>query len=192
VTPIDIDHLIETWKQPIEPVDADELAALDALLDERNPMTTADSLLRTLITAFAELVAIQSRLVESEHGTRIEWCEKIQTRVEYGPKWARIDRTLTNGQWCGYLMVDLLTQEIVGIKGYGRPHHGHQHGTLLTVREWTWGGNYPVRKSKMTDDEAAAFVVDKMNDADAEEAEEERREASVRLGWETIHEAVKS
>lgn len=150
---------------------------------------TPRALVRELLVAFASLIETESRLVEARRGTRIEWCEQIETRVEYGPKWARVDRSLTNGQWCGYLMVDLTTQEIVGIKGYGRPHLGHRYGTLQTIREWEWGSNHPARKAtKMTPDEASAFVVEKMDDAD----EDDRREASVRMGWETIHGEVKA
>ncbi len=59
----------------------------------------------------------------SEHGS-----------VKVGKKYARVD-VGTSGKY----MVDMETQEIYGIKGYGVIHKGHQYGTLDTIQDWNWG-----------------------------------------------------
>lgn len=55
--------------------------------------------------------------------------------VKLGSKWARVD-VGTSGKY----MVNLATNEIVGIKAYGVPHPGHKFGTLDTVQDWDWSG----------------------------------------------------
>jgi hypothetical protein len=62
--------------------------------------------------------------------------------VTPGAKYARVDSG-TSGKY----MVDLVTGEIFGIKGYGRVHLGHRYGTLETVGEWDWGHYYAKRRA---------------------------------------------
>lgn len=45
----------------------------------------------------------------------------------------------------GRYMVEILTGNIFGIKGYGQVHKGHFYGTLETVSEYFWGDYYPRR-----------------------------------------------
>lgn len=46
-------------------------------------------------------------------------------------------------------MVDVKTEEIFGVKGYGQVHLGHRYGTLDTIDDFNWGEYYPVRKNKV-------------------------------------------
>lgn len=62
-----------------------------------------------------------------------------QTRVKLGAKYAKVDIGSS-----GRFMVEILTGNIYGIKGYGQVHKGHQYGTLDTINDWFWGGYYPV------------------------------------------------
>lgn len=61
--------------------------------------------------------------------------QACSTHYHIGKRWARVD-VGTSGRY----MVDIATQEIVGIKGYGVPHLGHRYGTLDTINDWNWGG----------------------------------------------------
>lgn len=45
----------------------------------------------------------------------------------------------------GRYMVEILTGNIFGIKGYGQVHRGHFYGTLETTGEYFWGDYYPER-----------------------------------------------
>lgn len=40
----------------------------------------------------------------------------------------------------GKYMIDLETEEIFGIKGYGVIHRGHRYGTLDSIHDWDWSG----------------------------------------------------
>ena len=68
-------------------------------------------------------------------------------RVKMGHKYANVD---TDGPitWSGRYMVDLATNEIFGIKGYGVIHRGHRFGTLDTINEWDWSGYRAVRRQQ--------------------------------------------
>lgn len=50
-------------------------------------------------------------------------------------KYARVD-VGTSGKY----MVEMDTERIYGIKGYGVIHRGHQYGTLDTIDQWDWSG----------------------------------------------------
>ncbi len=58
-----------------------------------------------------------------------------KTHYHLGKKWARVD-VGTSGKY----MVEMTTEEIVGIKAYGVPHLGHRYGTLDTIDQWDWSG----------------------------------------------------
>ena len=68
-------------------------------------------------------------------------------RVELGNKYAKVD--VGGPHWSGRYMVDLATEEIFGIKGYGVIHRGHQYGTLDTINDFDWSGYTAVRKAKV-------------------------------------------
>ncbi len=61
--------------------------------------------------------------------------QACSTHYHIGKRWARVDVGSS-----GKYMVDLTTQEIVGIKAYGVPHLGHHYGTLDTLADWDWSG----------------------------------------------------
>jgi hypothetical protein len=61
--------------------------------------------------------------------------------VHYGKTWVRVDLDSS-----GRYMVDA-DGNIVGIKGYGVPHKGHQFGTLDTIDQWDWSSYSAVRKA---------------------------------------------
>lgn len=62
--------------------------------------------------------------------------------VHYGKKFIRVDVGDS-----GKYMVDIATQEIFGIKGYGVIHRGHRFGTLDTIADWQWGDYTAIRKA---------------------------------------------
>lgn len=82
-------------------------------------------------------------------------------KIKIGRKYCNVDVATGSGA----LMVDMTTQEIFGIKGYGVVHKGKAYGTLDTVENWNWfltGGrtpfekkDEPVAKSKPLDLKAA-------------------------------------
>jgi hypothetical protein len=47
----------------------------------------------------------------------------------------------------GKYMIDNITGEIFGIKGYGTPNKSHRHGTLDTIYNYNWG-NYSAYELK--------------------------------------------
>lgn len=48
----------------------------------------------------------------------------------------------TAGNMSGRYMVEIRTETIFGIKGYGQVHKGHVYGTLDTIDQWYWGDYY--------------------------------------------------
>lgn len=62
-------------------------------------------------------------------------------KVVEGRKYTKID--VGNS---GFIMIDNITGDIFGIKGYGVIHKGHKYGNLDTVDQWYWGNYYPVKK----------------------------------------------
>lgn len=44
----------------------------------------------------------------------------------------------------GKFMVEILTGDIYGIKGYGQIHRGHRYGNIADISGYNWGGYHPV------------------------------------------------
>ena len=61
--------------------------------------------------------------------------------VKVGRKYANIDVGGPVHRSAKY-MVDLMTGEIFGVKGYGVIHRGHRFGTLDTIAAWNWSGYF--------------------------------------------------
>jgi hypothetical protein len=51
----------------------------------------------------------------------------------------------------GKFMVEIETEIIYGIKGYGQVHKGHAYGTLDTIEDYYWGGYDPVKRTSYFD-----------------------------------------
>ena len=56
-------------------------------------------------------------------------------RVKIGRKYANVDVGRS-----GKYMVEIATEKIFGIKGYGVIHRSHQYGTLDSLDSWNWNG----------------------------------------------------
>lgn len=63
---------------------------------------------------------------------------KHVAKVTMGKKFAKIDANNS-----GFLMVDIESGEIFGVKAYGVVHRGHRYGTLDTMTEWNFGPYAP-------------------------------------------------
>ena len=62
--------------------------------------------------------------------TNIDNCK---TSIKFGKKYTRVDVGDS-----GKYMIDN-DDQIFGVKGYGRIHHGHFYGTLDTIEQYYWG-----------------------------------------------------
>lgn len=82
------------------------------------------------LTAFVDLLTRQQR---ARHEKEYTHPFTDDAHFHLGAKYARVD---LGGS--GRYMVDLATEEIFGIKGYGVIHRGHKFGTLDTIRDWDW------------------------------------------------------
>lgn len=100
-------------------------------------MTTTEKL-----AAFAALVTEHKRayMARNNYGDH-QFSSIAATQVKIGKRWARVDVGES-----GKFMVEMATEEIVGIKAYGVPHLGHRYGTLDQVAEWDWSEYHPQRK----------------------------------------------
>ena len=65
-----------------------------------------------------------------------------------GKVYDKVD-VVTGGQQMGRYMVEVRTEIIYGIKGYGKVHKGHRYGTLDTIEEFDWSPYYAVRKENV-------------------------------------------
>ncbi|MGH3401038.1 MAG: hypothetical protein ACRDRJ_00720 [Streptosporangiaceae bacterium] len=72
-----------------------------------------------------------------------QWQADAETvAIRPGRKYTKIDRG-PESNMSGFLMIDNITGEIFGIKGYGVVHKGHRYGTLETADQWYWGEHSP-------------------------------------------------
>lgn len=93
------------------------------------------------IEELAALILEQTRqVIRSKYS---DWQADAEcVTVKLGKKYTKIDRGPDHNM-SGYLMIDNMTGEIFGIKGYGVPHKGHRYGTLATADQWFWGEYSP-------------------------------------------------
>jgi hypothetical protein len=92
------------------------------------------------IEQLAALVLEQSRqVIAGRYGQQQANAETVSVRR--GNVYTKIDRGTS-----GYLMVEMATGNIYGIKAYGKVHKGHAYGTLGTAGEWFWGECSPVMR----------------------------------------------
>lgn len=93
------------------------------------------------LNAFAALITEHRRayMTRNNYGD-YQFNSIAKTAIHIGKKYARVDVGES-----GKYMVNLTTEEIVGIKAYGVPHLGHHYGTLDTIQEWNWS-EYDARK----------------------------------------------
>jgi len=88
------------------------------------------------IEALAALILKETR----EHMTACYSAERASwydVQIVPGKAYTKIDRGTHPGQ--GFLMIELATGCIFGIKGYGKVNKGHFYGTLDTTGDWSWG-----------------------------------------------------
>lgn len=64
--------------------------------------------------------------------------DNCKVHIKNGKKFVKVD-VGTSGKY----MVEVETQNIFGIKGYGVVHRGHFYGTLETINDYNWGEYYP-------------------------------------------------
>src|SRR6267143_1017038 len=81
----------------------------------------------------AALEAATARRLSSDGYSLEVHAGNWECTVKVGRKYANVDRGRS-----GCYMVDVATQEIFSIKGYGVIHRGHRFGTLDTINEWDW------------------------------------------------------
>ena len=87
---------------------------------------------------------VQEQQIENLHREGLDCAANIanaSTKIVPGKKYWKID---TGGS--GKYMVEMSTEKIYGIKGYGVIHKGHYFGTLDEVNDWHWGGYRASRK----------------------------------------------
>jgi hypothetical protein len=89
--------------------------------------------LAALITEHQRVEWIKSGYTHDMDGARPEcaWVAVVKPGIKY---------TKINVGDSGKYMIDNITGEIFGIKGYGVIHRGHRYGTLDTIHNWYWGG----------------------------------------------------
>jgi hypothetical protein len=76
-----------------------------------------------------------------------QWQANAETvAVRPGKVYVKIDRGPEHNI-SGFLMVEIATGRIYGIKGYGKVHKGHYYGTLDTADRWYWGAYSPLKLS---------------------------------------------
>lgn len=96
------------------------------------------------LEALANLLEKQQMERLAKEGITLEvHAPNYKSRIVVGKKYAKIDLGT-----CGKLMVDMTTEEIFGIKGYGVVHKGHVYGTLDTIGDWYWGYYKPRKLEK--------------------------------------------
>lgn len=88
------------------------------------------------LEAFRTLVEEHQRIQHERNGYNFSPPAVTVTR---GRRWHKVDVGDS-----GKYVVEATTGEILGIKGYGVPHHGHRYGTLETIDRYDWGGYAPV------------------------------------------------
>ena len=107
--------------------------------------SAAMELLVAMLENFANLVSLHMLRAGLERGDCTPNLRKTDTRVVMGRKFAKID--VGGGDyWSGRYMVDLVTMEIFGIKGYGVVHRGYRFGTLSTLGDFDWSEYRAVRR----------------------------------------------
>lgn len=100
------------------------------------------------IKAFIELVGDQTKaraFIEYPNSSKDPKFYKVQA-VE-GKKYTKVD-VGTSGKF----MIDIKTEMIFGIKGYGVIHKGKMYGNLDTINDWYWGNYVPVRRCLKVED----------------------------------------
>jgi len=102
-------------------------------------MDTFDQKLET----FAQLVTEhqQQKLIQRNLACEANMKDAI-AHVHYGKKYARVDVGSS-----GKYMIEIETERIFGIKGYGVIHRGHYYGTLDTINSYFWGRYYAIKLS---------------------------------------------
>lgn len=107
------------------------------------------TLIESKLQAFCSLVEQQqrNRFAADYPGPMLaeRMAQDCSTHFHIGKRWARVD-VGTSGKY----MVDMTTQEIVGIKAYGVPHLGHHYGTLDSIADWDWSGYHAVPAAPTT------------------------------------------
>lgn len=96
------------------------------------------STIQEKLAAFAALVEQQQRArYRDEYPASPQDLEDraCSVRVTMRKKYACVDVGSS-----GKYMVDLATEIIHGIRGYGQVHPSHAYGTLDTTAQWNWGG----------------------------------------------------
>jgi hypothetical protein len=88
---------------------------------------------------YQRMVKFSADYLPPERVMEVHGKSAIETRVIPGKKYTKVD-VGTSGKF----MIDSYGN-ILGIKGYGVIHRGHQYGTLDTINEWFWGEYHPVR-----------------------------------------------
>jgi len=97
------------------------------------------------INRLADLVLAQQKARLADQYPNSPWMAESETvQVVPGRKYTKIDVGPAHNM-SGRYMVDNVTGEIFGIKGYGVVHKGHRYGTLDTIEAWNWGG-YTARR----------------------------------------------
>ena len=64
-----------------------------------------------------------------------------KVKVKLGKKYIKVDK---NGS--GFLMIEIDTGKIYGIKAYGVINRNHYYGTLETIDNYYWGSYKPQKK----------------------------------------------
>lgn len=90
---------------------------------------------RMLLEDFAMLLQIQQQIQDKLDGVGCQAnLDNDRTTIVLGKKYDKV-----NVGGSGKYMVDRLTGEIYGIKGYGQVHKGHRYGTLHGTMTFWWG-----------------------------------------------------
>jgi len=94
------------------------------------------------ILGFSKLVERQQ--IESLRKRKLD-CEAniigVKTRIKRGNKYWKVD--VGNS---GKYMVEYLTGEIYGIRGYGQINRKQHYGNLKTIHDWYWGEHRAFKK----------------------------------------------
>jgi hypothetical protein len=106
------------------------------------PSSFAGSIINQKLETFARLLEAEQIRALKDRGVA---CEanvlNAETSIKPGSKYVKVD-VGTSGKF----MVEIVSGNIFGIKGYGTPHKGHFYGTLDTIAEYDWSQYYPARK----------------------------------------------
>jgi hypothetical protein len=124
--------------------------------------------MNTKLEALRALLESQQRARLLAEGMRQDLLDSGNTyfaTLKMGKKYCNVD---FGGS--GKYMVDLATEEIFGIKAYGKIHRGHRYGTLDTINEYDWS-------------DYTAVLMDKAFVQHAEELTERLREG-LGIRWE--------